>query len=630
MFTVDTLFEFLFEQPVLRVGDTGKLAEAETFIAGFKQSEDDASITRYNLLWSYYLLRTQKIACFADFAKGVDLQHSSFSPFELYVSFLVRAIANRVAEQTDSMMRSEEAALLLLESLPKTQVVVRMLWYHGVAHALYQNLSYALPWFERAVAMAAGTGDRALESVALMGIGNINRELGHYATGLEYLTEAHRVYPDIVHNPSFLLSYSTSLAYNNRLEEAVTYLHKVVEIARALGDTVNLLMALSNLGNSYCSLKRYSLSKTFFEECLSIAASLEIRPETQQPRRIACIAKGNLGHMYVMSDWEEKDIDKGLKILLEVIEELEGGYPGSELINFYKAASFAYEHAGRWEESCLMLKKVINSEHEFYSQELKTSTLVAQAQHKAQLERREKEIVDEKNRELIKANTLKTQMLSIAAHDLRSPLSSILGLTELSLEESHNADLTKEVLSHIQESTRSMLVLVSDLLDSSSAELGLQPLSLQRCSLMELAMNSANRLSYQLKRKRQSVDFSLSDVVVEADYSKLGQVIDNLLSNASKYSPFDSTIYLSVRSDPTAAILTIRDTGDGFSDEDKKLAFGQFQRLSARPTGGEPSTGLGLSIAKAIVERHGGRIILESEGKKKGSTLTVELPPVRT
>jgi signal transduction histidine kinase len=140
------------------------------------------------------------------------------------------------------------------------------------------------------------------------------------------------------------------------------------------------------------------------------------------------------------------------------------------------------------------------------------------------------------------------------------------------------------------------------------------------------------------QRKSQCLEVSLEpQLFAEVDSKRMYEVFENLLSNAIKYSPEGKTIWVSsikvggyATSEQQAPAnrlrVTIRDEGQGLTEDDMQKLFGRFQRLSARPTGGESSTGLGLSIVKKIVELHGGKVWAESEGKDKGSAFFVELP----
>ena len=110
------------------------------------------------------------------------------------------------------------------------------------------------------------------------------------------------------------------------------------------------------------------------------------------------------------------------------------------------------------------------------------------------------------------------------------------------------------------------------------------------------------------------------------DPDRMREAVDNLVSNAIKYSPPGGHIELSLAVEPNRAEIKVRDGGAGLSQDDLSRLFGRFQRLSARPTAGESSTGLGLSIVKRIVELHGGNVEAASDGPGRGSIFTIHLP----
>jgi signal transduction histidine kinase len=110
------------------------------------------------------------------------------------------------------------------------------------------------------------------------------------------------------------------------------------------------------------------------------------------------------------------------------------------------------------------------------------------------------------------------------------------------------------------------------------------------------------------------------------DTDRIREAIDNLISNAIKYSPIGGKIGVVVGHEGGDTTIRVSDEGAGLSPEDLGRLFGRFQRLSAKPTAGESSTGLGLSIVKRIIDMHGGEVTAESEGPGKGSTFTITLP----
>jgi signal transduction histidine kinase len=114
--------------------------------------------------------------------------------------------------------------------------------------------------------------------------------------------------------------------------------------------------------------------------------------------------------------------------------------------------------------------------------------------------------------------------------------------------------------------------------------------------------------------------------VTMCDADRMREAIDNLISNAIKYSPIGGKINVVVSQEHNNTIIRIADEGAGLSPEDLGRLFGRFQRLSAKPTAGESSTGLGLSIVKRIIDMHGGKVTADSGGPGQGSTFTVTLP----
>ena len=131
--------------------------------------------------------------------------------------------------------------------------------------------------------------------------------------------------------------------------------------------------------------------------------------------------------------------------------------------------------------------------------------------------------------------------------------------------------------------------------------------------------------------KQQTISVSAPpNFVTMCDADRIREAIDNLVSNAIKYSPIGGKITVGVSHESGNTVIRITDEGAGLSPEDLGRLFGRFQRLSAKPTAGESSTGLGLSIVKRIIDMHGGHVTAESAGPGQGSTFTVTLPATET
>ena len=241
--------------------------------------------------------------------------------------------------------------------------------------------------------------------------------------------------------------------------------------------------------------------------------------------------------------------------------------------------------------------------------------------------------LNETNSTLQRINRQKNELLGIAAHDLKNPLGGIVGFAgairvsldteDLSILRSDMIDMTES----IEQSARHMLHIINGLLDASALEDGNVKLEITDCDMGLLAGSviSLNEPSARKKHIETKLEAE-NGCVVYGDIQRLQEVVDNLLSNAIKYSPPETSVHVAVsHASPSTVQISVRDEGPGLTKDDRKRLFGKFQKLSARPTGGESSTGLGLAIAKSIVDLHGGNIRAESE-EGRGSNFIVDLP----
>jgi len=249
------------------------------------------------------------------------------------------------------------------------------------------------------------------------------------------------------------------------------------------------------------------------------------------------------------------------------------------------------------------------------------------AEHALEETQRAKEGLATLNAELRKATELKGELLRIAAHDLRNPLQGISGLAELiQLELASPSEVAAHARS-IYSSVGHMIEILAGVLRNEAIESGRLVLSMERVDLGEVAAVVLQRNHTGANAKRQRIVYTAGrNCWVRADADRIAEAMDNIVSNAVKFSPPGATIWITVRRGGSGIRFEVRDQGPGLTEDDKRRLYGQFQRLSARPTGGESSTGLGLSIVKRLVELHHGKTWAESEGEGRGSTFVIELP----
>jgi two-component system sensor histidine kinase/response regulator len=231
--------------------------------------------------------------------------------------------------------------------------------------------------------------------------------------------------------------------------------------------------------------------------------------------------------------------------------------------------------------------------------------------------------------QLSKANADKDRFLGMCAHDLRNPLSSIRGLAEL-LDEDAVGPMTgeqKEIIQTIHGASQSMLQLVNELLDVATIEGGHLKLDKLPTSMAEIVERSVHLSNMEAGKKNTKIEMvkTNGDPIVDVDRNKMRQVVDNIISNAVKYSPKGSIITVVIHANADVAGFAVRDNGPGIPDSERHLLFKDYGRLSAKPTGGEKSTGLGLAICRKIVEAHNGTIGVENI-PGRGAEFIVSLP----
>ncbi len=248
------------------------------------------------------------------------------------------------------------------------------------------------------------------------------------------------------------------------------------------------------------------------------------------------------------------------------------------------------------------------------------------------------ETLNERNTALEQLNTEQKDLLNIVAHDLKNPIANIRILAQFMIEPHDHLEPSeiREHSSRIVKISDRMFMLIKDILDMNAVEHGRITLTPKAFKLQKVvnAVVEEQEIYAASKNITLHIKNSPAPVHVYADESATQQVLANLVSNAVKYSPRGRSVFVSIdnsddgrQTTKTTCILRVRDEGPGLSDEDKKKLFGKFAQLSARPTGGEHSTGLGLSIVKRLVEAMNGRIWCESEFGA-GATFVVELPAV--
>jgi signal transduction histidine kinase len=210
---------------------------------------------------------------------------------------------------------------------------------------------------------------------------------------------------------------------------------------------------------------------------------------------------------------------------------------------------------------------------------------------------------------------VKDELISMVGHELRTPLTSIRGYSQMMARQ----------LGVVQKQVDQLNALIGDFMDASRLEGGKLPLAREKVDLAEAARAAAER--FRGAHEGRGLRLELSDVpAVEGDPARLGQVLDNLLSNAAKYSPPEAEILLAVELDHDEVVVSVHDRGVGIAPEHLPHLFDRFFRVPGADTERVGGFGLGLSIARDLIAAHGGRIWAESGGEGQGSSFRFALP----
>ncbi|MDW8465537.1 MAG: tetratricopeptide repeat-containing sensor histidine kinase [Chloroherpetonaceae bacterium] len=577
-----------------------------------------------------------------------------------------------VGRAYSSRLDKEEGIRMLLEALKSYERLgdktgMSKAWYY-IALVHYTNESYqdALTANQQAARLMQETGNRRSTSIILNNLALCYDALGQADTAISIWKQALSL-AEAVDEVQTIWSVTANLARvclrQQQYSEAERYIARSLEVSKpyparyasSLMHKGRIHLAKKELQEALrCaeeSLRLYQKSQGYaIDECLKLLAEIyaemgrfkdaytfqkrysEFQDSAYTARKAAIVAE-------LQSKYDVEKKNQEIE-LLRRDRERDAIVRTALLGGVVLTTSLALVIANRFR-----LKQ--KAEAEIQEKNLALSAALQEAEHQAAEAHRQRLEAEAQRKVAEDANALKTELLSIASHDLRNPLQSIIGFTLLIKEKYADDKALVTSLEKIERAAERMLRLIHDLLATAALDAGKLTLKQEIVSVDELLHSVVESLQVQAEKKNQVLYLRAeSGAKVNVDPDRMREVFENLISNAIKYSGFGKPIWITVenalgcvQTSQNAASgqsgenelvrIAVRDEGEGLSEDDMKRMFGRFQRLSARPTGGESSTGLGLFIVKQIVELHSGRIWAESEGKGKGATFIVELPAVK-
>jgi len=305
-----------------------------------------------------------------------------------------------------------------------------------------------------------------------------------------------------------------------------------------------------------------------------------------------------------LDEMREASVSMGLNSMMAVPFIARGRVIGTLILESRRVSAYRGEELALAERIGGQIVNAINNSRQFVqAMELAEAT-------EAKLK------VDTENIELQRLNEAKIQFLSIVSHELRTPLTSMLAFTSL-LKRNKNDNLTEKNLRHldiIDKNGRRLNVLIQDLLDVSRMDMGNLALEPSEFDIAETVNDLVDSFApiYEAKSQTLHLDIIEGEQLIYADKNRIAQVLTNLLSNASKYSPESKRVWLSLAAVDNHLEFEVQDERFGISEENQKELFTAFYRVDTEENRSIEGTGLGLVIAKGIVEIHGGQMAMES------------------
>ncbi len=500
----------------------------------------------------------------------------------------------------------------------------------------YQNrFDSAIVWYERALEFCSETTSTEYAALTFLNLGQTRAKQGKNDDALNFATRGLLICNAIGEKRyaiSALLTIAASQRTQDRFVDAEKALKEALSRAEELGslefirDSYEEYTLLTEAKKNFPEALRYQrLQKKYNDSMFSeqganrIAALSAIHQEEEQSQEIALLRETTRNQHFIRNS-----------LLVGVV------MLGVLAILFWNRFRLKQRS-----EAALKLKnqEILKQQDELQQQAEEISRFNVE--------------ISLRNEELAKANLEKNELMGIVAHDLKNPLAGIQGLTHILLMERAWNENTEQIIDQIITASKRMFGLIENLLDVNALESGvlmLSPQALDSVSIIRSVLEQV-RPSAEAKGIRLEFRAQHDSLLLQADRNAFVQVSENLISNAVKYSPKGKTIHISLKvfekqeegklsfasakahhftsliPESSYLLLVVKDEGPGISPEDQKKLFGKFVRLTAQPTGGEHSTGLGLSIVKKLVEAMQGRVWCESE-LGKGAAFIVELPQV--
>lgn len=609
------------------------IASMDEALLFFIEADDEPSIAHaLNALGAVY-------SRMSDYKKSIDFYARALEVYEKLSSESGCAIAlNNLGTEYYTTgdylnaLRCLQRCRDLREKLGDNTGLILTLNNLGNLYFFLSDYPEATRFYHESLRLSQGTEHKIAEATAYSNLGNVSHQTGDYRQALEFNYKSlalEEKIGDPVRVAGSLSNIGTALQLTGDYRAALDYQSRSLSIRQSANDLYGQSTCLDNIGSLHYDLGDYEKAVEHHQK--SIAMKQHIGDKHGEALALTHLGKAQFAKQQhpqaCASLTASLDICKEINLLKERIEPLGLLAQLSEKEGNFKEALEFYRQFHE------VKNKVFSDESDKTLKNLQVRFDVEQTKKQAEVERiKNTELAQalaeaEKQRTIAEdANRIKSEILNVVAHDLQTPMSSVINFIYLLKQSQGLSPKETDMLTRIESVSQAMLRQTVNLLNAASER---HSSDLRRETVEITALLRDAALHCGAERKQQTVSFTADrDLFVDGDADKLCEVFENLLSNAVKYSARGGKIEVAVKTvtdAPPKVLICVQDDGLGMSAEDLEKLFGKFQRLSAKPTAGESSTGLGLYITRQLVELHSGKVWAESAGLGHGTTFFVEL-----
>lgn len=574
-----------------------------------------------------------------------------------------------------------DSAIAIAQNLPDSILLPDLDNSIGIAHYLKGNLIISIEYFLKARNGYESLGQKDKVANVLNNIGVTYEEINNYEKSKEFYFESLKVSEQLGNMETITALYNNigaNYEATNELDSAEYYYKKSLELAEEHKPDENMPNALGNLGNIYYKRQEYQKALEYQRRALEY--------DLKNKNSIGLVETYNsMGLIYLGMN----NFDRALEYLNRALQLCKEHDLKSREADLYEDFSDYYEKLGDYQNAYIYYFKYTQLKDSIFTIEMRRQIEDLQLSYQANQREQEIKLLNERNNlkdTQLQLQTTKTRLLlvftiltvfvlgllvlnirvkgranallqkqnekiqqqnlelekrslkleelsnekdnfiNVVAHDLKSPLNNITGLAnliringKLSEEQLHYLNLLEQVSSESKN-------LVSNLLDLNKLELGLFEQHLEEFEVKD----AIDKIIHNYEKNASEKNISLKkncpgNISIHNNREFIERILDNLVSNAIKFSPNNKTVNVSCDYNYQFLVLSVKDEGPGISKKEQQDLFKKFIKLSPRPTGGESSTGLGLAIVKLLVDKLNGDIEVISQ-EKKGTEIRIRIP----